>query len=254
MSGQIRVGRRTYNSDGTYTDPTFSGFKQILCLTKSTEYGSLGPYVLKDEKGHIMENIWQFSKIYEKVPATKEKYSRYDPTVIWEHSEEIHFVDNKPTKEYKLWRQKGFKCKYPVRYPVGFKNRHKCIGSLTSAEYNKCVNDENYVPKLLTYIEARKEIYVKTYTNLVKKQPDFTKLLKMLRDGTNLLVIEVDGPHGDQLEYYKNKYGVSDDFIVNNTILATKENMSIMLNDDKFPFGHAYCLAVCLNEELVKFS
>lgn len=253
--GQIRVGRRVYNRDGSYIDPKFSGFKNILCLTKSTEYGSLGPYVLKDQNGRIMENIWQFAKIYEAVPFSKQTYSRYDQTVIWNHPAEIHAIKNEnsefvPTTEYKLWRQKGMECIYPVRYPVGFDGRSKCIGSIQSSEYNKCVNDEKYSPKLLTYIEARKEIYLKMYIKLVKKESDFKKLLKMLKEGKNLLIIEVDGPHGDHLEYYKSKYGVKDDFITENTILASQENMDIMLNDDKFAFGHGYCLAIALNKEL----
>ena len=55
--GQIRVGRRKY-ARGGYTDPSFPGFTPIICLTKSTAYGSLSPYVIKDEKGRIMENVW----------------------------------------------------------------------------------------------------------------------------------------------------------------------------------------------------
>ena len=127
----------------------------------------------------------------------------------------IKFV---PTLDYKLWRQKGMECEYPVRYPVGFNDRRSCIGSIKSSEYNKCVLDEKYAPKLLSYVEARKEIYLKTYLKLVKKAKDFEKLLKMLKEGKNLLIIEVDGPHEDHLEYYKEKYGVGDDFIENNTI------------------------------------
>ena len=46
----IRIGRRIYNNKtGTFVDPTFPEFKNILVLTKCTKYGSLGPYVLKDE-------------------------------------------------------------------------------------------------------------------------------------------------------------------------------------------------------------
>lgn len=55
-TGQIRVGRRIYNRDGTFTDPVFEGFIPIVVLTRSTEYGSLGPYILKNERGEIMEN------------------------------------------------------------------------------------------------------------------------------------------------------------------------------------------------------
>lgn len=72
------------------------------------------------------------------------------------------------------------------------------------------------------------------------------KLKKWLQEGKNLLIIEVDGPHQESLDYYKEKYNVDDDFIVNSTMLATKENLEIMLNDTKHPFGHMYCLAACL--------
>lgn len=50
----IRVGRRTKEGDPSVTD-----YVKILCLTPSTPYGDLGPYSLKDEHGHLMENIWQ---------------------------------------------------------------------------------------------------------------------------------------------------------------------------------------------------
>lgn len=53
----IRVGRREYRKDGSYKDPSYPGFTPILVLTKSSAYGSLGPYCLKDEKGRIMENL-----------------------------------------------------------------------------------------------------------------------------------------------------------------------------------------------------
>src|SRR5690606_24147848 len=112
----------------------------------------------------------------------KQTYSRYDKTIIWDHDSEIHVTENDnkeliPTMNYKLWRQKGMENEYPVRYPVGFMNRSDCVGSIKSSEYNKCIADETYVPKLLTYIEARKEIYLKTYIKLVKKEKDFEKLL-----------------------------------------------------------------------------
>lgn len=68
----------------------------------------------------------------------------------------------------------------------------------------------------------------------------------MLKDGKNLLIVEVDGPHGESLDYYKKKYKVDDNFIEDDTILATKENLKIMLNDTKHAFGHGYCLAVAL--------
>lgn len=54
--GEVRVGTRLYNG-GKYYDPSYPGFTPIIVLTKSSKYGSLGPYVLRDEKGRIFENI-----------------------------------------------------------------------------------------------------------------------------------------------------------------------------------------------------
>ena len=61
--------------------------------------------------------------------------------------------------------------------------------------------------------------------------------------GENLLIIEVDGPHQESLEYYKETYGVGDDFIIDNTIIANQENLDLMINDTKHAYGHGYVLA-----------
>ena len=68
----------------------------------------------------------------------------------------------------------------------------------------------------------------------------------MLREGKNLLIVDVDGPHQESLDYYKETYQVKDDFIENGTILVTKKNVNIMLKDTKYSFGHGYCLAMAL--------
>jgi hypothetical protein len=249
----IRVGRRVYNKDGTYVDPSYEGFSKILCLTKSTEYGDLGPYILKNEKGQLMENIWQMSKIYEKVPFTKEYYSRYDKTIIWTYPAETHVINGKITDAYWKWREAGMNNKYPIRYPVGFKHRHKCLYSLKELNtVQDHISSDNYVQyngtmyAKLGYIESRKQIYIPIYCDLVKRQPKFQELKNRLDKGENLLIIEVDGPHQESLDYYKEKYNVLDNFIVNNTIAINKENINIMLNDEKYPFGHGYCLALAL--------
>ena len=229
MIGKIRVGRICNNIKPKYKDYT-----SILCLTPFTPYGSLGPYVLKDKRGRIMENIWQFSKVYEEVPYSKERYSRWDNTIIWEHPSERHVSKNgKVLRAYYNWRKKGMYNKYPVRYPVGFSYRNKCLYSL-------------YKKQKLDYISSRKKIYLPTYCRLVKKEPQFIELAKRLENGENLLIIEVDGPHQESLSYYQQKYGVGDNFIKNNTIKINKQNIDILLNDPKHPFGHGYCLAIAL--------
>ncbi len=229
----IRVGRRIGS-----IDPSFENFIPILCLTKSTKYGDLGPYCLKNEEGHIMENIWQFQKCYEKIPSRIERYSRYNPLIIWEHKAETHVINDVQTSEYWEWRKKGLNNEYAVRYPVGFEHRHKCLYLLKE-------NLDGSFDRL-NYIDSRKQVYVKEYCSLVKERPLFKKLLKMLEQGKNLLIIEVDGPHEESLEYYKEKYKVDNNFIENNTIICNEKNINIMLNDSKHPFGHGYALSMAL--------
>lgn len=241
--GEVRVGTRLYNN-GKHYDPQYPNFTPIVVLTKSSKYGSLGPYVLKDSKGRIFENLHQAMKVYADVPATQQTYSQYDRRIIWDHPAEQHVVETQDGYQlldaYYAWREKLMVCSYPVRYPVGYHHRHKCLFALAEIPDG----DIDYTP--LDYVAARKKIYYSLYANLVKKEKQFRELQQRLRNDENLLIIEVDGPHQESLEYYKNKYHVDDNFIVDNTILANKVNLDIMLNDTKHPFGHGYCLAAAL--------
>ena len=238
--GQIRVGRCIDQQLKKIT-PHYDNFEKIIVMTKSSKYGSIGPYELKNDKGEIMENIYQFSKIYKWVPKTVAYYSRYDRTVIWDYPKEIHIgEDGYILDKYYEWRETGFANKHAVRYPVGMKHRSNCIGAIKDID-----NDETEI-RLLNYVDSRKQIYLPVYCELVEKQPLFKKLKEKLNKGINLLIIEVDGPHEEDLDYYKEKYNCGDDFIVNHTMLATEQNLKIMLNDTKRAFGHGYCLASAL--------
>ena len=96
----IRVGRCTY-SGGTRHDPSFEGFTPILVLTPSSAYGSLGPYCLKDGQGRNMECIYQFSKVYETVPSSVQKYSRWDQRVIWKWPA-ARFLNKQPDGSWEI--------------------------------------------------------------------------------------------------------------------------------------------------------
>jgi len=229
----IRVGTIKYQG-GRKVVPSYPGYSRVEVMTASTTHGDLSPFQLVDEKGRIFENVWQFAKVYKNVPATTCRYSRWDSTVIWQHPAETH-VDEKGelTPEYWKWREKGMNNMYAVRYPVGFHHRKKCLYAYW--------NDEK-----LDYIQARKKFYVPEYIRLLKMHPKFQSLKKLVDEGEKLLIIEVDGPREESLQYYKDMYGVGDDFIENNTIEVTEDNLSIMLEDSKHPFGHGYCVAMAL--------
>ena len=240
MPGQVRVGKVRY-VNGKQVPPSYPGFKPIVVLTKSSAYGALGPYVLKDEHGRIMENLWQGAKVYPEVPVSRQIYSPYQPRVVWDWSAETHVQDGKLTEQFWAWRKALLNAPDPVRYPVGKELRKTCIGVLLDEDEEH----ENPLEHLLPYIESRKRLYFPLYCRLVKKQPQFKRLQKLLRAGTNLLVIEVDVCYND-LPYYRAIYGVPDDFIDQGTMLVTRANMNIVVNDPKYPAGHGYGLAMAL--------
>lgn len=229
----VRIGTIEYVR-GKKVFPTYPGFARVEVMTASTSHGELSPYQLTDEKGRIFENVWQFSKVYHTVPATTCRYSRWDPTIIWKHPTETHVNDEgELTPEYWAWREKGMNNRYPVRYPVGYRHRKNCLYALWNNEK-------------LNYVQARQKLYVPEYIRLVKQHPKFHQLKRLLDKGNNLLIVEVDGPKEKSLPYYQDTYGVDDDFIENNTMLATEDNLNIMLQDTRHPFGHGYCLAMAL--------
>lgn len=240
----IAVGRRI----GT-TDPYLDNFTNVLCLTKSSPYGSLSPYTLTNKiiiDNNIvdanLENIWQFSKIYENVKESIQRKSRFDNKIIWNHPSEIHIKDGIIQKSYWEWRKKGFLSEEPIRYPVGFNDRKKCLCSIYC--------NDNQID-FLNYIDARKKIYLPNYLNAINNLPvdsvgykQLNDLKEKLKNGTNILIIEVDGPHYESINYYKQKYLVNDNFILpNNTTIIDEEKLKIFLNDEMYPFGHGYCLA-----------
>ena len=247
----IRVGRCFYQGRKRI-DPTFPGFTQIIVLSKSaSEWGVLGPYELRDEYGRLHEELWQFSKAYRKTNAVSEKYplNQYGE-VVWEWPSEEHITNNVVNEKYAIWRQKGLYSTKPIRYPNGKFGAKDCVCAF--AETSPILPDDSpsvVLSKLgppLNYIESRKQIYLKEYIRLVRKEPKYHELLARFKAGENLLIVDVDGPHQESLNYYKETYGAQDDFIENHTMLATEKHLNIMLNDPKHPFGHGYCLALAL--------
>jgi hypothetical protein len=242
----IRVGKRTYRGAHTTESPVPPGYKKIVVMIRDDiakdEFGGLSPYNIKDDNGVIIENKWQFSKVYKKVAAVKMPYSTHNPKIVWEHPAEVHIdAAGNLTPEYFAWRAKGFASHEPIRFPAGMSMaaRSSCQYSLASKE------DGSVDPaQKLDYVAGRKQIYCKEYCSSVKKHPQFKMLKDMLDAEQNLIIIEVDGPHQESLNHYKQTYGVGDDFIVNESIDVTVPNMQIMINDTKHAFGHGYCLAM----------
>jgi len=122
----------------------------------------LSPFIL--EAGHLygnfyaknVENAWQASKVYE-----------------------CHDNNGMPTKDYFLWAQKIWNDTYAHRYPMG-----KGVKPLYSW----------WDGKKLTYIEARKKIYIPIYARSVIKTKAFKQLLYICRTAPkDVYLIDFDG-------------------------------------------------------------
>lgn len=238
MSGRLRVGR-SKRVNGRVIIPSYPGFTNIVVLTKqSSAYGELGPYHLKNEKGQLLESVWQASKAYQHVPQVSIPYSSGNSQIVWQWPAEQHLdEDGNPNDNYWKWRLALKNNPLPVRNPVGWKHLSTCAFAL---EKDEPISEDN--PKL-DYISARKIIYLPIYIKSVVNEPKYKELKQRLANGENLLIIEVDGPHQESLQYYKDKWGVDDSFIEQDSVEASERNLAILLEDPKHPFGHGYCLA-----------
>jgi hypothetical protein len=115
--------------------------KNVLIHVKE----ALSPYQIKNEAGQILENVWQFAKLYPRVSAQSIPMSRWQPdNIIWSHPAEVHW-DGNLTEAYWEWRDKGMNNNYAVRYPNGYSGRTSCKCSIWGPDN-----------KQLGYIEARK--------------------------------------------------------------------------------------------------
>jgi hypothetical protein len=230
-TGIIKVGR--YEVTDVRKERTY---EPIVVMTYSHEkkWAPLSPYYLRDPNGCIMENVWQFSKVYTNIPEMPGRNHR--GPVHWRYGAETHYVNGTLLPSYWIWRKRGFAYNAAVRYPVGFNHRTKCLFSI--------LNESDQTP--MDYITARKKIYAPLYCAAAKQQPEFFQLKQKWETGGNLLILEVDGPHQESLPHYQKTYGTSNIFIENNAMIATQETLAIMLNDPKHPFGHGYCLAMAL--------
>jgi len=251
-TGKVKVGRCIPHK---YFTPEFNGYSSIIVMVKKhnndEQYGDISPYYIKVQvpgfpNGVIHENYWQFLKVYNSVEPIESTFSLKDTRIAWKHEGCIQLdEDNNITPAWNDWRLRGFASNNYIRFPVGSnpKKRASCQFALT-LNTDGSVNTDNK----LDYVQSRKQTYVTKYCENVKNHNLFLELKQRLLNGENLLIIEPDGPHQESLLYYKNKYNVNNDFIINHTVDVTIENMQILINDTKHAFGHGYCLAMELLE------
>lgn len=219
----IRVGKYDYKNK---REPGTAGFTNILIHTT----GELSPYQMKDANGVIMENYWQFSKIWEEVYDINQGINQWNNIdKRWVHGNEIHMKNGFATEEYWAWRKKGFEHDKWVRYPNSYKHHSKTVGSVIGTM-------DRY--EIVGYIEARKRIYYEKYREIAVQTNQFMMLKDLYDNGGMIQINEVDGPT------YYNEYPYN--LVVNGSIEITEEVLDGLINNPRQAWGHGFALAACL--------
>jgi hypothetical protein len=153
----------------------------------------LGPVTLYN--GYVaknVENAWQFAKVYQ------------------------NHVDSNgdPTPQYFKWAQNGWNSSYAYRYPMG-------KGAIPQYSY--------WDGQKLSYIEARKKIYIPIYAKAVYNTSAFQQLkAEYLKNGT-ITLWDFDG-----YDY-----------------LSLGMTLGQVINNPYRKMGHAFVLAMLLSGKLI---
>lgn len=264
--GQIAIGTITFDPtrNWKWVIPERDGFKYIQVMGSDKGFDRASPYTItvptefKDgTKDVLHENGWQFGKVYLTIPAVNKagKWVRGAETHAVEITDDNPVPDNTAFeiehngKKYAIldtwvkWNYDGCRNGNALRWPVGKVHARNC---LFAVKYNHRTGE---VQGPFDYVESRKQYYVPKFIENVKRSPEFQQLLNMSRNGENLLICEVDGPRPEFKDYYEEK-GIPKGTMAGHTMLFNKEYLQILLNDTKKPFGHGFCLAIALMEEL----
>lgn len=86
----------------------------------------------------------------------------------------------------------------------------------------------------MNYITSRKKIYVPEYYNLIKDRKTILELKSKLKDGTNIIIYDFDGP--------RDTNGQVQCIELSSDLLKEK------INDNKFSFGHGYIVGATISD------
>lgn len=224
IRGRLLVGKFCWK---TRKGPRPSGFR-----VEEIHVGhKLSPYTLRAANGALLENSWQFSKVYTMV--TTQNQQKHIPkrglTKIWSWPREFHFDEHKDEilPAFWEWRKAGLANEFAVRYPNGYGGRTKCKFAVFT--------DTHGTLHRLGYVAARKAIYIADYRFAIMNNTYFIDLLTQWRDGRDICITEVDGPSPNSK--------VLKDKIVDGCVEMTTEILTDLVNETEAAFGHGYTIA-----------
>ena len=125
------------------------------------------------EYANNIENLWQYSKCY---------------------GDHIDSVSGKPNSSWVLWARNGFQLKKAIRYPRG-------KGAIPVGHW--------WDGRLLNKFEARREIYIPAYREVVRQTDAFKQLCNLYQEQKRIMLFCYDG-------YNRKQMGMSIDDVINN--------------------------------------
>ena len=192
------VGPRQHPPNNVPTR-TYDGTPVVNTTSRGTWKGLspfyIGPCPLYEDQGVSlnMENAWQYSKVYAQHVGP----------------------DGRPTPAYFEWARDGWSNQRAVRYPMG---------RGVKPEFSWWGEEHGQV----SYVEARKLIYIPLYVRAVSRTADFHRLRALYRTAGSLVLWDFDG-------------------------WTSGMTFKAKLNDPSRPLGHGHILAALL-ERLEKGS
>jgi hypothetical protein len=223
-------------------------------------YAPLSPYAMrtdgneiaKNSGGIIFENFYQGLKIYPRIysnevyPSVFQKGKKEYLSWKWETKNKYGDVvydaanDKINYEAYYEWRDSIWQCNKPIRYPNGFHHRHTCAFAL--------IIDDEGNERRMDYLTLRREIYIKEYQRLARKTNEYKSILKMLREGQNIMICEIDVPkNGKKGEFGKK---VNED----NCYAISEKRLNKLFNDTSEAFGHGLALSAALLSDLKGYN
>lgn len=136
-----------------------------------------------------MENAWQYSKVYP-----------------------IYANGLEPSESYFSWAMKGWSQQKAVRYPMG-------RGAKPAYSW--------WDGKALSYVEARKKIYVPLYAEAVQQTSAWRELKRLYKESKELTLLDYDAYDHKLLGY----------------------SLTEVLNNPKRKMGHAFVLMMLLTKD-----
>lgn len=248
----------TQRISSTTSKPVQVDNYEIINVLKwnNSKWKNLSPYLLKtdgeescrNDGGIIFENYYQGCKVYDTVYSIEIYPSRYhanNPKYLWWKYEPLNsegdvLIDKNGILCHDLylnWRNSLWSCDKPIRYPNGIHRRKRTQYALRIKEDGTCDK--------MGYLESRIVLYYNEYIRLVKKTPEYNALVEKLKNGTNLMICEVDVPaKGKMGDYGKD----CDD---NNVCIMSVDKLDRLMYDTSEAFGHGLCLAKSLLADIL---